>query len=190
MIGTPPKPPFFLVSNHLSYADIAALRAVSAGVFVAKHEINSWPLAGKIVRDMGIIFIDRTNRRDIPRAGDAIVKRLDEGEGVIIFPEGTSTKGESVLPFHSSFFEFAARANVKVCYASIFYETPDGYPPASEMVCWWDDTGFMPHLFRLFTIPTFKAVITFGEEPIQNIDRKKLAEDLWSKVNEDFQLIA
>src|SRR5688572_30033020 len=50
VIGTPPQPPFFLVSNHLSYVDIAALRAVVTGVFVAKREIEDWFLAGRIVR--------------------------------------------------------------------------------------------------------------------------------------------
>ena len=69
VIGTPPQPPFFLVSNHLSYVDIAALRAVVTGVFVAKREIEDWFLAGRIVRDMGVVFIDRKKRRDIPRAG-------------------------------------------------------------------------------------------------------------------------
>jgi 1-acyl-sn-glycerol-3-phosphate acyltransferase len=99
VIGKPPTPPFFLVSNHLSYTDIAALRAVVRGVFVAKREIDDWPIAGRLVRDMGVIFINRTNRRDIPRAGAEIIQKLDDGEGVIIFPEGTSTKGETVLPF-------------------------------------------------------------------------------------------
>jgi len=126
VVGTPPRSPFFLVSNHLSYVDIAALRATVPGVFVAKKEIESWFLAGPMVRDMGNIFIDRTKRRDIPRAGKEILQRLDNGEGVIIFPEGTSTKGEEVLPFNSSFFEFAANADLPVSYVSVGYRTPDG----------------------------------------------------------------
>ena len=66
--GKPPAPPFFLVCNHLSYTDIAALRAVAKGIFVAKGEVQNWFLAGRICRDFGTIFIDRKNRRDIPRA--------------------------------------------------------------------------------------------------------------------------
>ena len=124
VIGSSPKPPFFLVSNHLSYTDIPALRMVAEGVFVAKHDIQQWFVAGRIVRDMGTIFIDRGNRRDIPRAGKKIIDRLESGEGVIVFPEGTSTKGENVLPFNSSFFEFAARADLPVRYAAISYSSP------------------------------------------------------------------
>ena len=186
VIGTPPKAPFFLVCNHLSYVDIPALRSVVDGIFVAKGEIEGWFLAGRIVRDMGNIFIDRQNRRDIPRAGREIIEHLDEGEGVMVFPEGTSTKGEEVLPFNSSFLEFAARTDLAVSYCSIYYKTPDGEMPASEAVCWWDDTTFMNHMLRLFSVRGFTAFINFGDAPIANPNRKKLAQELHEKVSEKF----
>lgn len=183
-VGDPPKPPFFLVCNHLGYVDIPALRLAANGVFVAKSEIKDWFLAGAMIRNMGNIFIDRKNRRDIPRAGADVIKKLGEGEGVILFPEGTSTKGESVLQFNSSFLEFAARTDLPVSYACIRYVTPEGGPPPSESVCWWDDTTFLNHLFRLFTLPSFRAVITFGEEPVTDIDRKSLAATLHQRVED------
>jgi len=186
VIGEPPGPPFFLVTNHLSYVDIAALRATVTGVFVAKVEVRQWFLAGRICRDMGVIFIDRKNRRDIPRAGEQIIQRLNDGEGVIVFPEGTSTKGEDILPFNSSFLEFASRTDLPVSYASISYRTLPGDPPASTMVCWWEDITFVQHLFRLFTIKRFTAVLDFGEEPVVNPDRKQLAAELRDRVKEKF----
>ena len=186
VIGTPPKPPFFLVCNHLSYVDIPALRCVVDGVFVAKGEIESWFLAGRIVRDMGTIFINRQSKRDIPRAGQEIIERLDNGEGVMVFPEGTSTKGEEVLPFNSSFLEFAARTDLPVSYCSLSYKTPAGEIPASEAVSWWDDTSFLNHMFRLFSVRGFTAVINFGEAPIADPNRKKLAQELHEKVKEKF----
>jgi 1-acyl-sn-glycerol-3-phosphate acyltransferase len=186
VIGEPPHPPFFLVSNHLSYVDIAAIRAVVTGVFVAKREIDDWFLAGRMVRGMGNVYIDRTNRRDIPRAGEEIIEKLNDGEGVIVFPEGTSTKGEDVLPFNSSFFEFAARTDLPVSYVSISYRTPPGSPPASEMICWWDDTSFIEHMFRFFSQKEFTAVLSFGEEPILSTDRKLLASELRQRVKEKF----
>jgi len=186
VIGTPPAPPFFLVSNHLSYVDIPALRAVVKGVFVAKHEIEHWFAFGRIVRDMGIIFIDRSNRRDIPRAGEKIIERLDDGEGVIVFPEGTSTKGEAVLPFHSSFFEFAAESGIPVTYAALTYRTPDDEIAASIAVSWWDDTSFFAHMRRLLRVREYTAVITFGKEPVMNSDRKLLARELHTLVLKNF----
>ncbi len=116
IIGTPPPSPFFLVSNHLSYTDIPAIRAVVEGIYVAKGEIKSWFAAGKMVGDIGNIYVNRQNKRDIPRAGLDVQNALERGEGVIIFPEGTSTKGEEVLPFKSSFLEFAANTNLPVHY--------------------------------------------------------------------------
>lgn len=186
VIGNAPQPPFFLVSNHLSYTDVAALRVVLEGVFVAKGEIESWFLAGRIVRDMGTIFINRQKRRDIPRAGQEIIKKLGEGEGVVVFPEGTSSKGEEVLPFNSSFLEFAAQTDLPVSYASITYKTPVNEPPASETVCWWDEKGFAEHLWNLFQLKEFTAIINFGDEPIQNANRKILARELHEKVKEGF----
>jgi len=187
VVGTPPAPPFFLVCNHLSYTDVAALRAVVEGVFVAKGEIESWFLAGKIVRDMGAIFINRSNRRDIPRAGAEIIKRLEQGEGVIVFPEGTSTKGETILPFNSSFLEFAAQKSLPVSYASITYTTPPDAPTASETVSWWDEKTFGEHLWYLFQAREYKATINFGEELVHNSNRKELARILWEKVNKSFK---
>ena len=186
VIGQPPTPPFFLVVNHLGYVDIAAIRAVVTGVFVAKAEIDDWVIAGKLVRDMGNIFIDRKNRRDIPRAGKDILERIDEGEGVIVFPEGTSTKGENVLPFNSSFLEFAASAGLPVSYASLTYRTPEGGPTPSETVTWWEDIGLLPHMFRLFKLKSFTAVISFGSDLVRGHDRKKLAADLHDRVKEGF----
>jgi 1-acyl-sn-glycerol-3-phosphate acyltransferase len=186
VIGTAPEPPFFLVSNHLSYVDIAALRIVVKGVFVAKNEINDWFLAGRIVRDMGTIFIDRSNRRDIPQAGEKIIERLDAGEGVIIFPEGTSTKGEDVKPFHSSFLEFAARKQIPVSYVSVSYSTPPGETPANIAVCWWQDISFFAHIWQLFHVREYTATIVFGDQPVQSSDRKQLAAELRQLVEKTF----
>jgi 1-acyl-sn-glycerol-3-phosphate acyltransferase len=186
VVGVLPHPPFFLVCNHLSYTDVAAIRSVLEGVFVAKGEMESWFVAGRIVTDMGTIFINRQNRRDIPRAGAKIIERLENGEGVIVFPEGTSTKGETILPFNSSFLEFAAQRDLPVSYASLTYKTPSDSPKAVDTICWWDEKSFGEHLWQLFQVKNFTAVINFGSEPIQNPNRKELAKILWTKVNESF----
>lgn len=186
ILGTPPQAPFFLVCNHLSYTDIPTIRAVVEGVYVAKGEIESWFLAGKMVRNIGNIYVNRQSKRDIPRAGLSVLNALERGEGVIIFPEGTSTKGEEVLPFKSSFLEFAAATGLPVHYASISYRTPLNEPPPSYSVCWWDETSFVEHLWRYFRLTEVTAVLTFGEEPIQNDNRKDLAKELWEAVSEKF----
>ena len=186
MIGDPPKQPFFLVSNHLSYVDIPLLRAVAEGVFIAKQDIREWFLAGKMIADFGNIFVNRNNRRDIPRAGNDILQALNRNEGIIVFPEGTSTNGKTVLPFKSSFLEFAANHDFPVHFVSITYQTPLDEPSAGEVVCWWDDSGFIPHLWRFFQLGEVTAILNFGEQTIVNPNRKELAKELWQAVSEKF----
>jgi 1-acyl-sn-glycerol-3-phosphate acyltransferase len=186
IIGERPKPPFFLVANHLSYSDIPLIRSILECVFVAKREIEGWFAAGRIVGDMANIYVDRGNRRDIPHAGTEILARLDEGEGVVVFPEGTSTKGEEVLPFNSSFFEFAAKTDLPIHYASISYRVDVPGKNASEYICWWDDTSFAAHLFRLFQLRECTAVVTFGCQTVVDSNRKMIAKELWKRVNNKF----
>ncbi len=90
------------------------------------------------------------------------------------------------MPFKSSFLEFAANTNLPVHYASISYQTPSDEPPPSYSVCWWDDTGLGEHLWRFFQLSEVKVIISFGEQPIQNENRKELAKELWQAVSEKF----
>jgi len=66
------------------------------------------------------------------------------------------------------------------------YRTPEGEMPASDAVCWWDDISFMAHMFRLFTVPGFTAILHFGEQPVLNPNRKKLAQELHEKISSSF----
>lgn len=187
IIGEPPSPPFLLVSNHVSYFDIAVLRSAAKCVFVAKADIEGWFAAGKMISNMGMIFINRENRRDIPRAGAKIIEALTRGEGVTIFAEGTTSNGKQILPFKSSVLEFAAARNLPVYYASVSYQTPEDEPPASEAVCWWrEESDFGSHLFEFFKLKRFDCTVTFGAEPIQAENRKELAARLQKAVSQQF----
>ena len=186
VIGTPPKAPFFLVANHVGYFDIPVVRSAVQGVFVAKHDIGDWMFLGTMIRNLGTIYVNRERKRDIPRAGEEVIERLSAGEGVIVFPEGTSTRGDQVLPFNSSFLAFAAKSDVPVSYVSVSYRTPDGEPSPSECVCWWDDTPFLTHILRLLALPRLTAILNFGDEPVINPDRKRLAAELHDRVTQKF----
>src|SRR5262249_22320277 len=124
--------------------------------------------------------------QDIPRVIQSINQRLDDGIGVIIFPEGTSTIGDQVLPFKPSLLEPAVRASYPVSYASISYRTPPTERAAYEVICWWGDTDFLPHLIDLLKVRRFDAFITFGDHAMQADDRKVLARNLWRAVNDQF----
>lgn len=184
--GQPPQPPFFLVANHLSYVDIILVASQMDCVFIAKKEISAWPGMGWLSGGIGTIFIDRKNFQDIPRVIGLIDEALNEGSGIVLFPEGTSSMGENVLPFSPALLEPAARAGYPVSYAAISYETPLNETPAHAAVCWWGDMEFAPHFLKLLLMSEFCATIRYGEDAIHADDRKVLSKSLWGEVNQQF----
>jgi 1-acyl-sn-glycerol-3-phosphate acyltransferase len=185
-IGEQPQAPFFLVSNHLSYVDIIAYAACLGCVFISRGEIADWPGIGLVVRGVGTIFINREKLQDIPRVIREINHALDEGLGVVLFPEGTSGAGDRVMSFHPALLEPAARANYPVSFASISYRTDPDQTPAYLAVSWWENVTFAQHARELLKLSRFDAFITFGSHAIRSDDRKALAKSLWSAVNDQF----
>jgi 1-acyl-sn-glycerol-3-phosphate acyltransferase len=184
--GTPPATPFFLVSNHLSYVDIIVLMTLLDCIFVAKSDVADWFGIGNLAKMVGTIFIDREQNRSILPALEKIDDALKNKIGVIVFAEGTSTKGETVLPFKPSLLEIAVRKSLNVNYASLSYSTPEGCTPASLSVCWWGDMTFQDHAWRLCQLPEIEVAVRFGEGTIKDEDRKELAKKLLSAVSKQF----
>lgn len=184
--GEAPRPPFVLVANHTSYLDIPLLASAAGGVFVAKHEIAGWPLIGLVVRGMGTIFVNRGLRRDIPRVLGLIEEVLALGDGVVLFPEGTSTSGDEVAPFRPSLLEAPARGRLPVTCAALTYRTGAGEPPARTAVSWWGDMTLLDHVWRLTKLRRIEARLAFGERPASAADRKVLAADLHRQVDDLF----
>lgn len=173
--GEPPAAPFFLVANHVSYIDIVVLFTRLDGLFLAKAEIARWPVLGFLARSTGTLFVDRGRKSDLLRVIEEARRRLEGGFGVVVFPEGTSTDGSSVQPFKASIFQVAAANGLPVSCASVSYVTPESAPPARLAVCWWGDMTFGRHFLELLTLPPFRALVSFGAEPIVAPDRKALA---------------
>ncbi len=184
--GTSPDPPFFLVANHLSYIDVVPLWAHLKGTFVAKSEVKSWPFFGWGTRTLGVLFIDRELKRDIRRMNRQISDVISPEQGVIIFPEGTSTKGAGVASFNAPLLQYPASQQMAVHYATLSYNTADSEWPAHLNVCWWGDMDFFPHFWNLLKLKSFECTIIFGEQPVIKADRKELARDLQKAVSNDF----
>lgn len=188
--GRPPSPPCFVVSNHVSWVDIPLIASCFEGVFVAKAEIGGWPLAGTLSRSMNTIFVDRERRRDVVRVNEQVRAALDDRLGIVLFPEGGSDRGDVVRPFKSPLLEPAAAGEHGVYSASVSYVAPPGAWPASQVVCFWGDIGFVAHLLRLLRQPGgYRGRLTFGPAPVPAADRKTLARTLHAAVSAHFEPI-
>lgn len=184
--GSIPDPPRLLVCNHLSYVDIPLLFTQVGATFVAKTELQSWPVLGFLIKSASTVFIDRTRKRDIPRVNALIEHSIRQNRLVIVFPEGTSSRGQDVLPFKPSLLEYAAQNQSPVMYATIHYSTSEPDPPADMAVCWWGDMTFPGHIFNLLKLRRIRATVDFGKSPVRGTDRKELAQALRELMKQQF----
>lgn len=188
--GNPPAAASLLVANHLGYLDIVLLAACLPTVFVAKRDVRRWPLIGALATLAGTIFVDRDAPRDAVRAAGSIEAALAGGDTVVLFAEGTSTRGDRVLPLKPALLEPAARAGWAVRYAAVSYRTAPGQPPADEAVCWWGEMEFLPHLVGVTRLTEFTGTVAFGAEPMRASDRKDLAAGLHAAIERHFTPVA
>jgi 1-acyl-sn-glycerol-3-phosphate acyltransferase len=168
-----------LVANHVSYLDVAALASATEMVFVSKAEVRHWPLIGQLARAGGTLFLQRERRADVADLAPQFQPLVEEGVVLTLFPEGTSTGGDHVLPFHSALLAPAARHGWPVTPAHVRYELPGG--SVADEVAYWRDMTFLPHFLNLLGRRGGRVVVQFGE-PQRDSDRKALARSLHAAV--------
>jgi len=115
-----------IVANHISWLDIFVLNAVHPARFIAKAELQRWPIIGRLCRSAGTLFIERARRRDTHTVNRHTVEALARGDLVAVFPEGTTSDGTTLLKFHSSLLQPIVDARGVVQPIAIRYRTPDG----------------------------------------------------------------
>ena len=113
--------PVTLVANHVSWADIFALNTQRACHFIAKAELRRWPIAGRLLANVGTIFINRSDRKETHRLKRVVHELLEAGETVAVFPEGTTSAGRDVLKFHASLLEPIVASEGEVWVVAIRY---------------------------------------------------------------------
>lgn len=179
--GEEPKGPYLLVMNHLSYIDIfVVFKALNASM-ISKKEVQKWPFVGNVSKQLNTIFLDRNNKRDLLRINQIMEKRLQSGDSIIFFPEGTSSDGTTIQDFKPSLFHYPAQKGVPVYYATLSYRAPKG-KHASESICWWGDMELFPHLTSLIHMPYFEAKLTLSSTPVVHENRKELCKNLEIKI--------
>jgi lyso-ornithine lipid O-acyltransferase len=179
------------VGNHVSYLDIVVLGSVLNVPFVAKREVAGWPVIGLIGKLGQTMFIDRKAARSAGQR-DEIAARLGAGERLILFPEGTSSSGDRVLPFKSALFaalegDAAGRA-VKVQPVTIAYTRFRGGMTiglaARPLYAWYGDMTLLPHIWQALGLPGAEVEVRF-HRPVTAADfasRKALAQHAGQEV--------
>lgn len=174
--GEPPEAPFFLASNHLGYLDIVALAQRVDGVFLSKVDVRGWPVVGWLTTLADTLYINRERTRDIPRANAAINAVLQSGDGVVLFPEGTSSESDFALPIKPSLLQMPATEGYPVHTVAVHFETRTGDPHAHRAICYYGDMEFASHVWNLLHLRGFTATIRFAAQSRTATDRKLLAQ--------------
>jgi 1-acyl-sn-glycerol-3-phosphate acyltransferase len=146
--GTPQAGASLLLSNHVSWIDIAALHAaVPQARFVSKADVLRWPVLGWLIRGAGTLFIERERKRDAVRVVHIMSTALQAGDTVAVFPEGTTGPGPELLPFHANLLQAAITTGTPVQPVALRYADPTG--PFSEAVRFVGETTLLQSMWRI-----------------------------------------
>ncbi len=177
--------PCLFVANHTSYLDIEILGALIRGSFVAKSEVSTWPGFGLLAKLQRTVFVDR-RRSQAGKHKTAIQERMETGERLILFPEGTTSDGNKILPFKRALFAVAQQRihgkPVAVQPVSIAYAGFSNLPMDREMrplYAWYGDMDLLPHVWQMLKAGVVTVIVQF--HPTLTIedagdDRRLLAE--------------
>jgi 1-acyl-sn-glycerol-3-phosphate acyltransferase len=180
--GTPRPGATLLVANHVSWLDIAAIHAVAPHArFVSKADVLTWPLLGWLIRSAGTLFIERERKRDALRVVHQIAESLQAGETVAVFPEGTTTDGRSLLPFHANLLHAAVTTGTPVQPVALRYaDAAHAISPAAEYL---GDTSLLQSLWRMASARGLAVhVELLAPQGTRHADRRALAQALREQI--------
>ncbi len=164
--AVPKHGPALLVSNHVSWIDIVAFSAAAPVSFIAKKEVGGWALFGQMAKLQRTVFVDRERRHSTGQSRNEMTDRLNAGDLLILFPEGTSHDGNNMLPFKSAFFGAAELADISVIPVTIAYTKICGLPMTRRQrpfFAWYGDMDLPPHLWQAVQMGPIGITIKFHE---------------------------
>jgi 1-acyl-sn-glycerol-3-phosphate acyltransferase len=183
VVGAPaPAGPLLLVANHTSWVDILALHSVCPCRFVAKADVERWPLVGTLVTGGGTLYVKRESRRDAMRVAHRMTEALKDGDILAVFPEGTTSDGSSMLPFHSGLIQAAISADAPVQPVALqIVDAKSGRP--SRAASYMGDESLAGSVWRTLRAQGLCAVVIFGApQHAAGRDRRVWAKDLQNEI--------
>jgi 1-acyl-sn-glycerol-3-phosphate acyltransferase len=172
--GRPPGPmPTLVLANHVSWLDIAVIGSRVPLSFIAKSEVEGWPVIGFLARLQRSVFIDRARRKATAEVNETVAHRLAAGEAIVLFAEGTTGDGNRLLPFRSSLVGAARAAlaepgleRIHLQPLAIAYVRRNGLPVTRRerpAIAWYGDMELSPHLAQFVGGGPLDVVVTWGE---------------------------
>jgi 1-acyl-sn-glycerol-3-phosphate acyltransferase len=177
--GTSPvRGPMLLVANHISWLDILVMHAARHCRFVAKAEVRHWPLIGRLASGGGTLYIERESRRDALRVVHHMAERLRAGDILAVFPEGTTSDGTTLLPFHANLLQAAISANAPALPLALSFLDTATRAPSLAPAYVGDDT-LLGSVWRTLTAPPLTAIVSYGEPQFaRGLERRQWAAQL------------
>jgi 1-acyl-sn-glycerol-3-phosphate acyltransferase len=174
--------PMLVVLNHISWLDILVMLAAQPVSFVSKSEVKHWPIIGWLATNAGTLYIERANRRDAMRVVHQIAEALSSGQLIAIFPEGTTSDGKQLLPFHANLLQAAISASSPVQPVALRFLDADGSLSMSPVYI--DDDTLLSSIWRMLCAKPVTAQLDFLE-PVESggMERRDLAERLQQMIS-------
>lgn len=195
--------PLLVISNHISIFEIATFPVAFGGSFIAKKEMESWPLVGWVARKFGVVFIDRRPSHAVDALTQVQQTLANVSYPIFLFSEGTTTNGAYVKPFKSTLFNFVENSNVVVQPMVMNYRFRDGTPISdadmAEHFAYFNNSNqdmgptcsrersAFGQVFHIMMLGGFMVELTvLPPPPLVGLDRKQIAETLQKTVSDKY----
>ena len=182
---------YVIIANHVSYVDGIVLGSIFPIIFVSKREVKSWPIVGQWNVLCGTIFINRQRKVQVASLIRQMTRKLKQEANLLLFPEGTSTNGEEMLPFQTVPFAAPLRNRSIIVPVTVTYKTIDDQRVTTanrDSVYWYGDMEFVTHFWDLLALRGIEVLVTIQSKiecfrySDNSAGRKKLAADCYNRV--------
>jgi len=182
---------YVIIANHVGYIDGIVLGSIFPIVFVSKKEVRSWPIVGQWNILCGTVFIDRQHKEQVGPLVQEMSRKLKHEANILLFPEGTSTNGERMLPFQTVPLAAPLRSRSVIVPTTLAYKSLDDVPINAanrDLIYWYGDMDFVSHFWKLLALRSIEVLVTIQPKvecfrySDNSAGRKKLAEDCYNRV--------
>ena len=182
---------YVIIANHVSYVDGIVLGSIFPILFVSKREVKNWPIVGQWNVLCGTVFVNRQRKGLVGLLIRELTRKLKQEANILLFPEGTSTNGEKMLPFQTVPLAAPLRSRSIIVPVTVTYKAIDEQPVTAanrDLIYWYGDMEFVSHFWNLLALHHVEVLVTIQPKiecfryPDNSAGRKKLAEDCYDSV--------